>query len=41
LITDDFNAVAKELASLLDEGTLAERRIFLKIFIKEIKVTGD
>ncbi len=32
---------AEDLGSLLDEGTLAERRAFLKSFIKEIKVTGN
>ena len=31
----------QELAGLLDEGSLAERRAFLKSFIKEVRVTDN
>jgi site-specific DNA recombinase len=40
----DLNAMTgyvAELQEILKEGTLAERRAFIRSFIKEIKVTGD
>jgi len=30
-----------DLSSLLEESTLAERKSFIRSFVKEVKVTGD
>jgi hypothetical protein len=32
---------AKDLRETLSEGTLAERRAFIRTFVKEVKVTGN
>ena len=40
----DMNTVAgyvEDLRNLLQEGTLAERKSFIKSFVREIKVTGS
>ena len=40
----DLEMVARyvdDLRSLLEESTLAERKSFIRSFVKEIKVTGD
>ena len=38
---ETVSGYVSDLHSLLKEGSLAERRAFIRSFVREIKVTGD